>query len=433
MNYEMFAVSSPGPKYSKKGWPCQDSASYCNFGHVQVIAVADGHGSADCFRSQTGSGIAVEAAFRQLKRYCGEEAFDMEEPALFSRVGIENFKYDFLEDWKRTVREHWDRELDTHAQLGEGEIRFRDVSDKYRRRYLSDDPAVVNRYLYTAYGTTLLLAVSIGTQILLLQIGDGTCVVLQRDGTFVLPVPPDEDNFLNVTVSLCEENAFQKFRYAVLDCDPASPAAPAAVFLSTDGVDDCFPVYKNEEHLYKLYTLIVESILKEGSRATYEDITQSLLPVMTSRGSRDDISIAFFTTENKEELREAFDRIDPVYRPPAEAPCMDQEIVAEEKTEVPCTDQETGEEEEAVVACTDQETGTEEKTECPEDPEGPVREKAVRKEEIPGDEKQEEAVPKEDGADDIFTAEKNCDEESVLYPEEGEEGQNDHHGQHGAV
>ena len=307
----MLASSFPGPKYVKKGWTCQDSSSCLSYGRVQAVAVADGHGSPDCFRSEHGARIAVEAAFRQVKRYCREEAFDTDQPALLSRVGIDNLKFDILRDWEQSVREHWDRYLDIHSCPGEDEIRFQAVSEKYRQRYLSDDPAVVDKYLYTAYGTTLLLAVSIGTQILLLQIGDGTCVLLQRDGTFSVPLPPDRDNYLNVTVSLCDEDAMHHYRYAVIPCDPASQTEPAAVFLSTDGVDDCFPVYQNENYLYKLYSLIIESILDRGFQATVEDIKQDLLQSMTERGSRDDISLACLISQDQELLQNAFDRIDP--------------------------------------------------------------------------------------------------------------------------
>ena len=307
----MLAASFPGPKYAKKGWPCQDSSSRLSYGRVQAVAVADGHGSPECFRSEHGARIAVEAAFRQLERYCREEAFDTDKPAILSRTGIDNFKFDLLRDWEQSVRKHWYGYLDTHTCTGEDELRFQAVSEKYRQRYLSDDPAVVEEYLYTAYGTTLLLAVSIGTQILLLQIGDGTCVLLQRNGTLSVPLPPDQDNYLNVTVSMCDKDAICHFRYAVIPCDPVLQSAPVAIFLSTDGMDDCFPVYQNENYLFKVHRLIIESVLDKGFQATEDDVTNDLLQSMTARGSRDDISLACLITQDRELLHEAFDRIDP--------------------------------------------------------------------------------------------------------------------------
>lgn len=67
MKYRMFAKSVLGPKYAAKGWRCQDRSGKVNFGRTQVIAVADGHGSSDCFRSEYGASLAVKT---HLNRPC---------------------------------------------------------------------------------------------------------------------------------------------------------------------------------------------------------------------------------------------------------------------------------------------------------------------------------------------------------------------------
>ena len=315
MRYRMFAKSIPGPKYTAKGWGCQDSSDKTEFDCTQVIAVADGHGSSDCFRSEFGSSAAVKTAFDQTKLYFQSACEESDSPIRFSETGIGNFKYAIWREWRRLVKEDWDNRLSTHSALGEGEVRYETVSDKYKARFTSTDEDVIERYLYAAYGTTLLFAVAIESQLLLLQIGDGTCVVLQRDGEFRVPVPPDEENFLNVTVSLCEEDANLKIRHVVIDCDAESPTSPVAVFLSSDGVDDCYPVYRNEQHLYKLYSIILENVLNVGFEATEAEITDTLLPGMTSKSSQDDISLAYFLTEDISVLCETFDNISPTLKP----------------------------------------------------------------------------------------------------------------------
>ena len=143
-------------------------------------------------------------------------------------------------------------------------------------------------------------------------------MVLQKNGEYRTPVPPDEENFLNVTVSLCEDDANLKIRHAVLDCDVNSPTAPVAVFLSSDGVDDCYPVYRNEQYLYRLYSIVLENILKVGFDATEAEIADHLLPGMTEKSSRDDISLAYFIVQDREMLREAYDNIDTPFKPSAE-------------------------------------------------------------------------------------------------------------------
>lgn len=63
----MFAASVHGKKYREHGFPCQDSCAILKFEGVQAIAVTDGHGGKDYFRSDIGSRLAVEiptAAFR---------------------------------------------------------------------------------------------------------------------------------------------------------------------------------------------------------------------------------------------------------------------------------------------------------------------------------------------------------------------------------
>ena len=318
MKYRMFAKSVLGPKYAAKGWRCQDRSGKVNFGRTQVIAVADGHGSSDCFRSEYGASLAVKTAFEQTMLYCRNTAEKSDAPVRFSDTGILNFKYAVWNEWRRLVKKNWDEYLKLHKTPGGGEVRYESVSEKYKARFGSSDKKVRDWYLYVAYGTTLLFAVAIESQILLLQIGDGTCVVLQKNGEYRTPVPPDEENFLNVTVSLCEDDANLKIRHAVLDCDVNSPTAPVAVFLSSDGVDDCYPVYRNEQYLYRLYSIVLENILKVGFDATEAEIADHLLPGMTEKSSRDDISLAYFIVQDREMLREAYDNIDTPFKPSAE-------------------------------------------------------------------------------------------------------------------
>nr|WP_242703872.1 protein phosphatase 2C domain-containing protein [Enterococcus sp. 669A] len=308
----MFTASNPGPKYAKKKWACQDNSGKKDLAYVKAIAVADGHGSSDCFRSELGSSIAIRAFFNEVEIFCGKECDD---PGLskFSETGINNFKYAVWCEWKKLIKEDWEKRL-INQVLGENELRFEFVSEKYKDRFSSEDPDIVERYLYTAYGTTLLCAVVIESQILLIQIGDGTCVMLQKNGEYSTPIPYDEDNFLNVTASLCEEGANRKIRHKVIDCNPDSLTMPVAIFLSTDGIDDCYPVYHNEHYLYRLYSIIIENILAIGFSKTEAEIEGDLLIGMTEKGSQDDISLAYLISENMERLREAYEYINPSFK-----------------------------------------------------------------------------------------------------------------------
>ena len=310
MRFSTFAASVHGKKYRERGLPCQDSSDALEFDNVQAIAVADGHGGRDYFRSDIGSRLAVQVAFEQIKKFCN----DISEGETFSENSIRNFELELWEEWQRAVKDDWSKN-----PFNVEEERWQGVSDKYKARYTSAD----ERYIPVAYGTTLLLAVSIGWQVLLVQIGDGSCVVLQRDGEFKSPVPPDSESFGYVTTSLCDADGYKKFRHVVLDCAEDSPLAPVAIFLSTDGLDDCYPIGDNEKYLYKLYAdTVIDSMIGNGFDKTRESLREELLPYMTEHGSNDDISLAHLVTDDLALLKQTLEQSSPTVEeqssPPAE-------------------------------------------------------------------------------------------------------------------
>ena len=291
----MFASSTHGKKYRERGLPCQDVSATMEIDGVQAIAVADGHGGKDYFRSDTGAKLAVEIAFEQIKKFCSE----LNDDEIFSDNGIKIFEHSIWNGWREAVINHW-----RENPVTDGEFRWQTVSEKYKERFTSAD----EKYIPVAYGTTLICAVSIGAQVLITQIGDGTCVVLQRNGEFKVPVPPDSENILNVVTSLCDSNAVSKFRHVVLKCDENFPLAPVAIFLSSDGLDDCYPVFENEKYLYKLYgEAIIDGLIGNGFELTEREIHDELLPYMTARGSNDDISLAYLLTEDLNLLKATVD------------------------------------------------------------------------------------------------------------------------------
>lgn len=164
----MFATSAHGLKYRERGLPCQDSSSTLEFDGVQVVAVADGHGGKDYLRSDRGSRLAVKVFFEQIKIFCrnitaGEN---------FSDAGIRNFLFAVCNEWREAVMSDWrENPFDTD------EPRWANVSDKYKARFASTDEKILAQHVPVVYGTTLLGALSIGSQVLLIQIGDGTCVI----------------------------------------------------------------------------------------------------------------------------------------------------------------------------------------------------------------------------------------------------------------
>ena len=303
MKYRMLAHSVLGKKYEEMGWGCQDSSGCAELNDLQVIAVADGHGSNDCFRSAIGSKLAVELTLQQAKR-----AFSPLGTNDFTETSIRNFKYALWTKWRNLVKKHW---INHFNDLSD-ELRYQSVSEKYKTHYTSEDETEREKYLYRAYGTTLICAISIGHQVLLLQVGDGTGIVLAECGQFIAPIPKDEDNFLNISFSLCdvnEENADEKTRHFVLDYADTD-MSPIAVFLSSDGLDDCYPYENNEQYLYKyVYQKIVKYIVENGYEVAASEIKNNLLSYMSNKSSHDDISLACFVTCDDALLKETNEKI----------------------------------------------------------------------------------------------------------------------------
>ena len=102
-HFHLFAESVCNIEHLEKDFPCQDSSGTLEFDNVQVIAVADGHGGSNYFRSQIGSKLAVETVFNQAKIFC--KGIDYAEK--FSDNGIKNFLHSLCDEWSSAVKQDW--------------------------------------------------------------------------------------------------------------------------------------------------------------------------------------------------------------------------------------------------------------------------------------------------------------------------------------
>ena len=156
-----------------------------------------------------------------------------------------------------------------------GEDELSGVSEKARRRYEAGER------LQAAYGTTLIGAVLAENFWLGLQIGDGKCVAVSETGEFTQPIPWDEQCFLNVTTSICDENAAKEFRFCF------ERTLPAAVFIGSDGIDDCFD---GDERLYDFYRLTLKSFAQTDEETAIAQLKE-YLPTLSEKGSGDDMLV----------------------------------------------------------------------------------------------------------------------------------------------
>jgi serine/threonine protein phosphatase PrpC len=265
-----FSVTVPGYAHLRKGIPCQDASAAMDFGFCQVAVVADGHGGDSYPRSQYGSVFAVEEALRSLRWFATHDvAFGFDESASMKERIVQLEKHLILR-WNERVEKHAGMHPFTEAELaGVG-----DLSD--RKAYAA------GRNLRRAYGSTMIAVLLMQGYWICLQLGDGNASVLRPDGGFETVFPPDEELVGSVTHSLCEHNAIDHFQHAF------GRKVPAGVVLSSDGITNSF---LSEDALHGFY----QTVSGHASEATSRDVEDALgkyLPVLSQKGSGDDMSIA---------------------------------------------------------------------------------------------------------------------------------------------
>lgn len=217
-NRVCFAKSLTGYAHFHKLKECQDNSAsfYDPETNTCLLAVADGHGSSIHFRSDRGSELAVEIAINTLKDFTGR----IDPTLLFEK------QEETVQGLCKTIADEWAEKVLEDVALNP----FTD--EEYQRAYCLEGRYIIEEgeKLLRPYGTTLIAAAVTAAYTLIIQIGDGFAVAVDKNGNYSLPVPKDERCFENFSTSLCALEAHKDFRYFV------SAEDLAAVMLCTDGV-----------------------------------------------------------------------------------------------------------------------------------------------------------------------------------------------------
>jgi serine/threonine protein phosphatase PrpC len=278
MLYKSFSATATGISHTKYGKGCEDFSLHYPSSQVKsalfaLAVVADGHGDETCFRSARGAKFAAAAARDAVVEFATRlERWPSKE---ISEKHIHDLVKHIIASWHGKVETDYTGNPFKDEELAK-------IGEKYRKRYAAGHD------VHHAYGTTLIAAAITGEYWFGIHIGDGRFTALYRDGTFAQPVPWDERCYLNVTTSICDDDAVDRARiyYA-----PASEKLPAAVFLCSDGIDDNYPVEENEKYLYKLYRTIALTFAEDGFDSTCGQL-KDLANSFATKGKGDDTSIA---------------------------------------------------------------------------------------------------------------------------------------------
>ncbi|MEI6681649.1 MAG: PP2C family serine/threonine-protein phosphatase [Bacteroidota bacterium] len=259
------ARSIRGNSHVEKRMPNQDSIIMKEYGNHTMVAVADGHGSEECYRSHTGSRFAVE----EFSRIMEKVPFKVAEVSVF----LQDLPAEIVTSWRKRVEE----DLETNP-----------FSEKEITTATGANP-------YLAYGSTL-LGCCIGREYrLFIQIGDGDMFGLFPDGKTQRLVPDDPRCSGDESTSLCAPLAFEDFRCVLLD---SSMDRPEVIILATDGLAKS---YANDEDLFQ-WTTDIKALIRKKNQSSIDENLALWLEEISTASSRDDISMAIICLEKNNAL-----------------------------------------------------------------------------------------------------------------------------------
>ena len=263
-------AKSIGRNHELSNKVCEDYSESFSDDNVRIIIVADGHGNNNYPRAQFGSKFAVESALEMMTEFVKSANADSVIDNSTNHILFRQLESSILNQWHNKVNDHFKEKPLTDAELSL-------VSEKIKTQYINGER------IAKAYGTTLIAFAITKAYSFGLQIGDGLCVCFNEKLDASIPIPNDDKCFLNVTTSICDDDAIDEFRFIVLD------KAPVAVFLGTDGIDDS---YSSNEELFEMYRSMISLFVKYDTNFAEKEI-EDYLPVITKKGSGDDVSIAY--------------------------------------------------------------------------------------------------------------------------------------------
>lgn len=243
-----------GTSHLESGKECQDASLtwHNRSGSIQIAAVSDGHGGDSYVNSALGSKLACRVAVSTLREVaCSVKRL----PRNVAKVES------FVHAITRSILARWQEAVD--VVRGDDSVK--------------------------SFGCTLIAYLQTPEYWIGLQIGDGKFAIKKTDGTWLQPIPWDDRCIINFTTSMCDDDAVSEFRSTVgFNC-------PAAVFLSSDGIDSTFD---DGELLYNFYAHVMESAITEGRKKVVSQMPE-FLAHFSEVGSRDDMSLAVIINNTK--------------------------------------------------------------------------------------------------------------------------------------
>ena len=265
-----------GATHVKNGLPCQDNRKIIEISDdIVILAVADGHGSSKCPRSDRGSQIAVNVFGEIIKRYLeayGQDADGFSNLLTFlNREGELRFAQDVCEEWQARVKQSfYKNKVDGMTDAG-GNIKWSSV--------------------FSLYGTTLLGMLITNCFVFSFQIGDGDISVVTKDEVAPLVEP---EKFLGTeTHSLSKTDAWRKAVTSVRRREMENKDSYLYI-LSTDGFANSYISDEEYQKTCKEYLMMIQ---EHGAEAVQANLKHWLTET-SKLGCGDDMTVVMVYFEN---------------------------------------------------------------------------------------------------------------------------------------
>lgn len=265
-SFEVAYSSVKGNLHHIRKLPNQDAIDVKTLGDILLVSIADGHGSRTCFRSDTGSKMAVEVANVLVADKLLNSNHDLEALEKQSKMLCK----EICALWSKTVLRH----LGKNAFLDD-EV---ECLNESKRRDLGKNALL-------AYGTTLMTLILSKNKIIVINIGDGELLVKFKDKEDV-KVLNQSKRIGNETESLALPYAHRYYTVNTYDSSDV-----IAILAATDGYPNSF---KQEKGYMKVIDDLLQIKKSHGIKAIQDNLG-TWLEDTSKNGSGDDITACFVT------------------------------------------------------------------------------------------------------------------------------------------
>jgi serine/threonine protein phosphatase PrpC len=258
--WQVLGRSVRGAAHIRSGLPNQDAIGWIENMDAAgglLLAVADGHGSAKCFRSDCGARLAVQVATSVL----GQAGADSEK-------ALENL----IRNWREAVENHLREDPIPASALFQLERKF----GMEARRALEANPVL-------AYGSTLLVAAVSDSGAQYMQLGDGDILTVSAKEEVSRLWVKEEHQLGDETASLVTRGAAGIARQTTCPVD----GLPELIVLATDGYANSF---RDDAGFLEVGRDLLRVLQIEGIDPVDQNL-EAWLREASELGSGDDITV----------------------------------------------------------------------------------------------------------------------------------------------